>query len=166
MTTTSARETQNETELAKLRLNAPRVTPAMVDAAIRIAEYTVLQDGRSTICLLTLDNGFTVRGESSCVSQSNFDARFGQVAAYEDALRKVWAFLAFRLADQLQVAAKLKVLPGSSAYTTSFASKLDVALAESELPAPTELTLPIDIGAATGPALAELTFGSAILLER
>jgi hypothetical protein len=71
------------------------VTEEMVNAAIRDS-----QDERSTICLLTFDNGFTVRGESSCVSAANFD-RAGERLAYEDARRKVWPFLAFRLADQL-----------------------------------------------------------------
>ena len=96
----NAREQSNETELARLGLTAPRVTPAMVDAAIAKAEYTVLQDGRTTICLLTLDNGFTVRGESSCVSVENFNKAFGEKAANDDARRHVWAFLAFRLADR------------------------------------------------------------------
>lgn len=93
-------EQQIESELQSLGLEAPRVTPAMVDDAIRETDYTVLSDGRSTICLLTLDNGFTVRGESSCVSRANFNAEFGEKAAYEDARRKVWPFLAFRLADR------------------------------------------------------------------
>lgn len=154
---TSAREDQNEVELSKLQLNAPRVTPKMVDAAITKAEYTVLQDGRSTVCLLTLDNGFTVRGESSCVSAENFDAAFGRNAAYEDARRRVWGFLAFRLADQLHAARASKLLPGSSDDTKVFAKNLDAALAQCELPAPAKLTLPIDIEAATGPALATQT---------
>ena len=46
---------------------APRVTPEEVDAAVIKQEFTLLPDGRTTVCTLTLDNGFTVHGESSCV---------------------------------------------------------------------------------------------------
>lgn len=96
----TAREQATEAALQRLNLTADRVTPEMVDRAIQKAEYTILQDGRTTICLITLDNGFTVRGESSCVNASNFNAEFGQRAAYDDARRHVWAFLAFRIAER------------------------------------------------------------------
>jgi hypothetical protein len=81
--------------------NAPRVTLEEVQAAIHEADYVVLPDGRTTICMLTLDNGFTVRGESSCVCVENFDAEIGKNIAYKDAQDKVWPLLGFRLADKL-----------------------------------------------------------------
>lgn len=153
-------EAQTESEIQALGLNAPRVTPAMVDAAIKEADYTLLPDGRSTICTLTLDNGFTVRGESSCVSRENYNADIGNKIAFDDARKKVWPLLAFRLADYVHSASKLKVLPGSSRDTEVFAEHLGKALASAQLPAPTEPRLPIDIGAATGPALGTKTFDS------
>lgn len=54
-----------------------------------------------TFCVLSLDNGFTVVGQSACVSRSNFDPEKGKVYAREDAIRKVWPLLGFRLADEL-----------------------------------------------------------------
>ena len=45
--------------------NAPRVTPEQVEAAIIGETYTVLPNGRTTVCQLTLDNGFTVEGMSA-----------------------------------------------------------------------------------------------------
>ena len=60
---------------------APRVELKDVERAIKKKEFTVLQDGRTTVCLITMDNGFTVRGESSCVFKENF----GVYGA-----RKVW----------------------------------------------------------------------------
>lgn len=82
--------------------NAPKVTEQDVLAAIcKQPEYVVLPDGRTTICILTLDNGYTVRGESSCVSAENFNQSLGESYAYEDAKRKVWPLLGFRLADQI-----------------------------------------------------------------
>ena len=82
-------------------MNAPRVTEDEVDSAIRDVAYVVLPDQRTTVCQLTLDNGYTVRGESSCLCAENFNAGVGQELAYKDARGKVWALLAFRLADRL-----------------------------------------------------------------
>lgn len=77
-----------------------RVSEAEVDAAIRKVQYTVLQDMRTTIALLTLDNGFTVRGESSCVCVENFDKDLGESIALRNARNTVWMLLGFRLADR------------------------------------------------------------------
>lgn len=83
--------------------NAPRVTLEQVQAAIKGETYTVLPDGRTTICQLTLDNGFTVDGHSACVSKENFDAEIGNKYAREEAVKKVWAYLGFRLADKVKL---------------------------------------------------------------
>lgn len=80
------------------------VTIEEVKAAVRKKDFTVLQDGRTTICLLTLDNGFTVRGESSCVDKRNFDQEMGEKISYENALDQVWMLLGFRLAERLHQA--------------------------------------------------------------
>lgn len=77
----------------------PKVAKEDVEAAIAKVEYVVLPDGRTTIALITMDNGFTVRGESACVLESEFDAALGERYALEDAKRQVWRFLGFRLAD-------------------------------------------------------------------
>lgn len=82
---------------------APRVTIEQVEAAIREETYTVLPDGRTTICQLTLDNGFTVDGHSACVSKENFNAEIGNKFAREEAIKKVWGYLGFRLSDQLML---------------------------------------------------------------
>lgn len=79
----------------------PKVTLEEVEAAIVREDYTILQDGRTTICLLTLDNGFTVRGESSCVHIGNFDEAKGRTYSRERAISLVFAYLGFRLADKL-----------------------------------------------------------------
>lgn len=89
--------------------NAPRVTLEEVQAAIREIDYVVLPDGRTTVCMLTLDNGFTVRGESSCVCIENFDAEIGKNIAYKDAQDKLWPLLGFRLADRLQAAQRAAI---------------------------------------------------------
>lgn len=85
-------------------MNNNKVTPGEVQAAIKKVEYMLLMDGRTTLALVTLDNGFTVRGESSCVDIKNFNKEEGEKIALRDATRKIWAFLGFRLADRLHQA--------------------------------------------------------------
>ena len=81
-----------------------KVTKEEVNACIKKVEYVLLPDGRTTIALLTLDNDFTIRGESSCVDVKNYNKELGEKIALENATSKVWAFLGFRLADRLHQA--------------------------------------------------------------
>ena len=93
-------------------LTAPRVTPQMIDDCI-VAEYSFTADKALTgcplhdslklltICVLVLRNGFTVTGESACVSAENFDADVGHRVAREKAKDKIWAFEGYRLRSQL-----------------------------------------------------------------
>ena len=54
-------------------MTAPtKVTREHLGMRIAAADYVVMPDGRTTVCQLTMQNGFTVRGESSCVSAENF----------------------------------------------------------------------------------------------
>lgn len=111
--------------------NAPRVTLEEIEAAIRRCEYILLPDGRTTICMLTLDNDFTVRGESSCVSKDNFNEQLGEDYARKDAISKCWQLFGFRLADRIHQA-KLRKGRGvryrdsaSGAYVTKAYAKLN-----------------------------------------
>lgn len=80
---------------------APRVTEEDIEKAIIKVEYVVLPDKRTTIALVTLDNLYTVRGESSCVCPENFDRALGEHYALRDAKAKIWPLLGFRLADTI-----------------------------------------------------------------
>lgn len=82
---------------------APHVTPEDVKAAIKGVSFTVLPDGRTTICQLTLDNGFTVTGHSACVSAAAFDRGVGEYWARKQAEGSAMTYLAFRLADRLNL---------------------------------------------------------------
>ena len=42
-----------------------------------------------TFCVLVLENGFTVTGESACASPENFNEEIGRKIAYENAIDKV-----------------------------------------------------------------------------
>lgn len=54
-----------------------------------------------TICVLVLRNGFTVTGESACVSPENFDADMGRKIARQHAIDKVWPLMGYALKERL-----------------------------------------------------------------
>lgn len=79
----------------------PSVTIADIQDAIVKETYTVLPDGRTTICQLTLKNGYTVFGESACVCIENFDAEKGNKYSRERAVDKVWSLLGYDLQNKV-----------------------------------------------------------------
>ena len=89
-----------ESEIQARGLNAPRLTPADIDAQIMKADYHVF-GGVLTVCALTLRNGFMVTGESACASPENFDAAIGQKIAFDMARDKIWAFEGYVLKQYL-----------------------------------------------------------------
>ena len=54
-----------------------------------------------TFCVLVLRNGFTVTGESACVSPENFDAEIGKKIARDNAVQKIWMLEGYALKDRL-----------------------------------------------------------------
>lgn len=94
-------EKQVEAEINSKKLNAPRITPADIDATIAGEAYHVFPGSQLTVCCLTLNNGFTVTGESACASPENFDAELGRKIARGHARDKIWALEGYRLKQKL-----------------------------------------------------------------
>lgn len=90
-------EKEVEAEIKAKGLKAPRLSPADVDAAIKGETFTRLPSGKCLVCELTLQNGFTVRGEASVVRPENFDQEIGEKIARDDARKKIWPLLAYEL---------------------------------------------------------------------
>ena len=90
-----------EQELKDKGLNAPRLTPEHIDAAIVKEQYHVFDGTTITVCCLTLRNGFTVIGENAPVSSENFDADIGRKAARQNAREKIWALEGYLLKQRL-----------------------------------------------------------------
>ncbi len=100
---------------------APRITPDHIESVIRSENYFTAGDGvhgavlasggeRSvyedhldllTFCVLVLNNGFTVTGESACASPENFDAEIGRKIARANAVEKIWALEGYLLKQKL-----------------------------------------------------------------
>lgn len=49
----------------------------------------------TTICALTLDDGFVVVGSSECIDPDEFNKKIGEGLAFEDALKKLWSPLGY-----------------------------------------------------------------------
>lgn len=94
-------EEQIEKEIQAKGLNAPRLTPALIDAAIVSEQFHVFEGNKITVCCLTLRNGYQVTGESACVSGANFDAEIGRKLSREVARNKVWALEGYLLQQRL-----------------------------------------------------------------
>lgn len=113
-----------EREIIEKVLTAPRVTPADLERNIVSEHYFTAADGVNgsilrnghheyveindpsslrtlTFCVLVMRNGFSVTGESACVSQENFDAEIGRKIARNNAIDKLWPLLGYELLSKL-----------------------------------------------------------------
>ena len=120
-----ATEQQIEQEIQSKNLNAPRLTPDHIDSKIKAVEYILPRDvckrdngvevfdaplplQTLTFCILTLENGFTVTGESACASPENFDAEIGKKIAYDNAREKIWLLEGYLLKEKLNHQIKIQ----------------------------------------------------------
>lgn len=90
-------ENKLEAELQNKGLNAPRLTPDLIDQTIAGVDYHVFEGSCLTVCCLTLHNGYTVIGESACISPDNFDADIGRRIAHGKAREKIWGLEAYAI---------------------------------------------------------------------
>ena len=112
-----------EQEIQAKGKTAARVTPADIEANIASSHYFTAADGVRasahddfvaasadmpghplgllTFCVLVLNNGFTVTGESACASPENFDAEIGRKIARQNAVQKIWPLMGYALRQQL-----------------------------------------------------------------
>ena len=98
-------EAQIEAEIQRKGLNAPRLNPDMIDAAIASEQYHVFPGTTMTVCALTLRNGYIVTGESAAASPENFDKEIGRKIARDNARNKIWALEGYLLREKLAEAA-------------------------------------------------------------
>lgn len=116
-------ESDIEKEIQSKGLNAPRLTPALIDSVI-VGEYFFTAEegvqnsfgkqdeltrltgahaelGLLTFCVLVLKNGFTVTGESACASAENFNEEIGRKIARDNARNKIWLLEGYLLRQRL-----------------------------------------------------------------
>ncbi len=78
---------------------AERVTKEYIDSRIKDTTFAKMED-TTTICRITLDNGYTVNGFSACVNPENYNKEIGEKIAYDNAYRELWPLFGFILAEK------------------------------------------------------------------
>lgn len=76
-----------------------RVIEESMERRIKKVEFHRLPGTTCTICNLTLDNGYSVRGESACVDAKNFSEDVGQTIALKNAKQALWPLFGFLVAE-------------------------------------------------------------------
>lgn len=86
---------------AKGLTNAPRVTPAALEAMIKTKELIKIEPS-ILLCVLTLHNGLTVVGKNlGSVCPENYDEELGKTLAMRDARDQLWPLAGFMLAEDI-----------------------------------------------------------------
>lgn len=98
---TTMNEQEIENEIQEKDLNAPRLTPAKIDACAKHVQYHQFVGTTTTVCCILLTNGFTVVGESACASADNFDVELGQKIAFDNAREKIWLLEGYLLKQEM-----------------------------------------------------------------
>lgn len=97
----------NDNELieALAKSPMPRITKEFMESRIKEGGVEFRRYSETvTICQITLDNGYSVRGESACVNPENYNQEIGERIAYDNAFNKLWPLFGFFLAEsQYQV---------------------------------------------------------------
>lgn len=102
---------QSDDEAAAVA-TAPRVTLASMEAKVSEKHFFTAAQAIGhppgeggplailTICVVLLENGFSLLGKSAPAAAANFNAEFGQKLAYEDCIRQMWPLEGYLLRQQ------------------------------------------------------------------
>lgn len=82
----------------------PRVTEESIKAKIASVEY-LSPKPFTTLCVITMKNGWVSTGFSAPADVRNFDAEVGERYAYDNAFKPLWQLEGYLLRDQLANAA-------------------------------------------------------------
>ena len=77
-----------------------KVTKESIDTKI-VSQSFLKISPKITHCVLELQNGFQVTGESACVDPANYNREIGEKIAYENAFDKIWMLEGYLLQEDL-----------------------------------------------------------------
>ena len=66
------------------------VTQELIDSKIKSESFTVLPSGKTMVCELILENGYSVRGEASVGDIETFNKSKGEDVSRKNAVSKIW----------------------------------------------------------------------------
>lgn len=79
---------------------APKLKPEDIDHVIMTRQFHVFPQTGITVCLVWLQNGHYVIGESECLSSENFDKELGEKIAYDNARNKICGLEGYLLKER------------------------------------------------------------------
>lgn len=83
------------------------VTKDFIESRILHTEFLRPEyQGTLTLCIMTMDNGFSVVGKSACAHPDNFNEELGKKIARDDAFSQVWALEGYLLREALYIESK------------------------------------------------------------
>lgn len=74
-----------------------QVTITDLQAKVQASTYCRLPDSTTTVCQITLENGYTVVGTSACVDPALFNRAMGERIAFDNAFQQLWALEGYLL---------------------------------------------------------------------
>lgn len=77
-----------------------KVTVGDLFNKVKSTKYLVIPGTTTTICYLTMQNGFTILGQSSCVDPNEYNVATGEKYAYENAIEQIWQLEGYLLAER------------------------------------------------------------------
>lgn len=81
-------------------MNIQKITPEMVENSISSVEF-VERKNKLTVCIITLNNGFMVTGETGVIRPELYDAELGKKYSEENARNKIWFYLGVCLQESI-----------------------------------------------------------------
>lgn len=105
-----------------------KVTLEMIESKIKDVQYFSPPGTTITLCILSLENGFTVTGESAYVNPSQFDKEIGEKIAKENAIEKMWLLEGYLLKEKLWI----QEIRNTPSRLTEIVSKATTIVSEKE----------------------------------
>jgi len=77
----------------------PRVTEDHIKSKITNVHF--IEQDNTTVCIITMKNGFKFLGHSTPADPRNYDRDIGEHYAYENAFKQIWSHEGYLLREQL-----------------------------------------------------------------
>lgn len=85
---------------------APRVTEKSITNKIAAVDYS--HHATTTVCFITMNNGFKFVGTSTPASPANYRDELGKKYAYDNAFKQIWTHEGYLLRENLSKEDKAK----------------------------------------------------------
>lgn len=93
--------TEDELKAHAEKIGGRRVTLDALKENIAKVDHYIHPGSQLTVCIITLQNGFTVTGQSACADPKMFNEEIGKRISQADAENKIWPLMGYSLKQEL-----------------------------------------------------------------